>query len=84
MGDCCHDSCNPNAHFGCNAKKGDLYGPFGFFCLYLDLARSKTLPVILKIGNGLEMVDVIQSSVAMMEKIVVDNGAIPPWHSLNV
>lgn len=33
LGDCCQDSCNSDSSFGCNAKEGDDYGPFGFFCL---------------------------------------------------
>ena len=32
-GDCCRESCDPGSPFGCKAKEGDEYGPFGFFCL---------------------------------------------------
>ena len=33
LGDCCKESCDTEAQFGCKAKEGDAYGPFGFYCL---------------------------------------------------
>jgi len=33
LGDCCRDSCDPSSAFGCDAKEGDAYGPFGYYCL---------------------------------------------------
>ena len=33
LGDCCTDSCNTDSTFGCAAKEGDAYGPFGYYCL---------------------------------------------------
>jgi len=32
-GDCCQESCNTDTPFKCDAKEGDGYGPFGFYCL---------------------------------------------------
>ena len=32
-GDCCHETCDKNTDFGCAAKEGDEFGPFGFYCL---------------------------------------------------
>jgi len=33
LGDCCRESCRADTTFGCAAKEGDDYGPFGFYCL---------------------------------------------------
>jgi hypothetical protein len=33
LGDCCRESCNTDTHFGCKAKEGDEFGPFGFYCI---------------------------------------------------
>jgi hypothetical protein len=33
LGDCCQESCNVDTPFGCAAKEGDAYGPFGYYCL---------------------------------------------------
>jgi len=33
LGDCCRGSCDPSSSFGCNAKEGDAYGPFGYYCI---------------------------------------------------
>ncbi len=33
LGDCCKESCDTEAQFGCKAKEGDAYGPFGFYCI---------------------------------------------------
>jgi hypothetical protein len=33
LGDCCRESCDTNAQFGCKAMEGDAYGPFGFYCI---------------------------------------------------
>jgi hypothetical protein len=36
LGDCCRESCNPDTPFGCAAKEGDDYGPFGYYCIDPD------------------------------------------------
>jgi len=33
LGDCCHETCNPDSAYGCITKEGGEYGPFGFFCI---------------------------------------------------
>jgi hypothetical protein len=33
LGDCCHETCNPDSAYGCVTKEGGEYGPFGFFCI---------------------------------------------------
>jgi len=33
LGDCCHETCNPDSAYGCFTKEGGEYGPFGFFCI---------------------------------------------------
>jgi hypothetical protein len=40
LGDCCKDTCNPLATFGCNSKEGMGYGPFGFFCIDPNASSS--------------------------------------------
>jgi hypothetical protein len=46
-GDCCRETCDTDTTYGCNAKEGDEFGPFGFYCLdpqyaYIDEEECKT------------------------------------------
>jgi len=46
-GDCCRETCDTDTTYGCTAKEGDEFGPFGFYCLdpqyaYIDEEECKT------------------------------------------
>ncbi|KAL7442108.1 hypothetical protein ACHAXH_006644 [Discostella pseudostelligera] len=55
LGDCCKESCDTDAQFGCKAKEGDAYGPFGFYCIdprYSTIDESCTAENREWIGDG--------------------------------